>query len=219
MRGRKKYFMIDPFQIIRLFMGRAEGEGPWQQGFFCLLRPFGQPKYNKKIPTEYMGGSWAVCKMLNAMVPERPTPVKMHSSNFVYMEHIKRTQSDWKTQNNSEWNWNLTTNFQVHAKEKTFLFLPSPHVSRKENLFSICPTLEVNSDSQVSLYRWLRFNTPNQLCFFTWWIFATWWQKDIREKYSSFEETISELGLFDKVPTSHQNIAEFLSFSTFLSNL
>jgi len=25
MRGRKKIFMIDPFQIIRLFLGRAEG--------------------------------------------------------------------------------------------------------------------------------------------------------------------------------------------------
>ncbi len=32
----KNIFLIDPFQIIRLFMGRAEGEGPWQQGFFCL---------------------------------------------------------------------------------------------------------------------------------------------------------------------------------------
>jgi hypothetical protein len=115
--------MIDPFQIIRLFMGRAEGEGPWQQGFFCVLRPFWQPKYNnnKKFPSEYMG-SWAVCKILSVMVPERPTPVKVHSSNFVYGEHIKRTQSDWKTQNNLEWNWNLTTNFQVHAQKKKIPF-------------------------------------------------------------------------------------------------
>lgn len=60
-----------------------------------------QSTTKNKIPSEYMG-SWAVCKMLSAMVPERPTPVKVHSSNFVYGEHIKRTQSDWKTQNNSE---------------------------------------------------------------------------------------------------------------------
>jgi hypothetical protein len=26
--GQEKNCMIDPFQIIRLFMGRAEGEGP-----------------------------------------------------------------------------------------------------------------------------------------------------------------------------------------------
>jgi hypothetical protein len=105
----------------------------------------------------------------------------VHSYNVVYGEHRKRIQSDWKTQNNSEWNSNLTTNFQVHAKEKKFLLLPSPHVSQKENLFSICPTLEVNSDSKVSLYSWLRFSTPNQLCLFfllgEFLNFLLWWQK------------------------------------------
>jgi len=80
-----------------------------------------QSTTKKKIPSEYMG-SWAVCKMLSAMVPERPTPVKVHSSNFVYGEHIKRNQSDWKTQNNSKWNSNLTTNFQVHAPKKKIPF-------------------------------------------------------------------------------------------------
>jgi len=67
--------------------------------FETVLTTKVQPQ--KKIPSEYMG-SWAVYKMLSAMVPERPTLVKVHSSNCVYGEHIKRTQSDWKTQNNSE---------------------------------------------------------------------------------------------------------------------
>ncbi len=147
MRGRKKIVWLTHSKLLDFSWVGQRGRVHDSKVSFVFWDHFNnQSTTKKKNPSEYMD-SWAVCKILSVMVPERPTPVKVHSSNFVYGEHIKRNQSDWKTQNNSKWNSNLTTNFQVHAQKK-FPFLPSPHVSQKEFFFSICPTLEVNSDSE-----------------------------------------------------------------------
>jgi len=118
----KKYLWLTHSKLLD-FSWVGQRGGSMTTSFLLSFETIWTTKVQQK---KFLLNIWVVhgqsAKCWVAMVPEGPTPVKVHSSNFVYIEHNKRTQRFWKTQNNSEWNWNLTTNFQVHAKEKKIPF-------------------------------------------------------------------------------------------------